>query len=242
MSATVTYLGHSTFRLTLPDQRIVLIDPWLSDNPACPESLKKVDRCDIILLTHGHGDHIGDVNSLIESFDPLIIGNFDLCNALQQTLGRGRFSQMGTGGTQTVDGLRVSLTQAHHASSIDTPLGPMYAGMPNGIIVAMDGLATIYHAGDTDVFGDMKLIAQLFSPDICILPIGDHFTMGAKGAALAADMLNPKTIVPCHYKTFPMLSQSTDEFHAALRSDLKDKLLAMPVGELVTWTAEGLTH
>jgi len=242
MSATVTFLGHSTFRLTLPDQRVVLIDPWLSENPACPLSLSKIDRCDLILLTHGHGDHIGDVDSLIESFDPLIIGNFDLCSALQKTLGRGRYSHMGTGGTQIVNGLRVSLTQAHHASSIDTPQGPMYAGMPNGVVIAHDGLATIYHAGDTDVFGDMKLIAKIFTPDICILPIGDHFTMGAKGAALAAEMLDPKTIVPCHYKTFPLLSQSADEFHAALPASLKNKLLVMPVGEPAIWTAQDLAR
>ncbi len=242
MSANIMYLGHSTFQLTLPDQRVVLIDPWLAENPACPPSLKKIERCDLILLTHGHGDHIGEVDSLIGSFDPLVIGNFDLCNALQKTLGRGRYGQMGTGGTQSVDGLRVSLTQACHASSIDTPQGPMYAGMPNGLVVAMDGLASIYHAGDTDVFGDMKFIAQLFAPDICILPIGDHFTMGAKGAALAAEMLNPTTIIPCHYKTFPMLAQSADEFRSALSTNLQEKLFVLPIGEPVSWTAQGLTR
>ena len=140
------------------------------------------------------------------------------------------------GGTQTIEGVRVSLTQAHHASGIDAPGGPLYGGMPNGIVVAAPDLATVYHAGDTDVFGDMRLIKQLFDPKICILPIGDHFTMGAKGAALAAEMLDPDTIIPCHYKTFPVLAQSADDFRAALSSALRDRLIVPEVGQELAWT------
>lgn len=240
MSASITFLGHASFRLTLEDERVILIDPWLIDNPACPDALKKPARCDMILLTHGHGDHIGDVANLIDAFNPPVVGNFDLCLALEKHLGQGDYKPMGTGGTQAVDGVRISLTQASHASAIDTPTGPMYAGMPNGLIVRVDGLACVYHAGDTDVFSDMKLIAKLFEPKICILPIGDHFTMGARGAALATEYLTPEVIIPCHYKTFPMLAQSADAFKAALAEEFRPRLVVPEVGQDLAWTAEGL--
>jgi L-ascorbate metabolism protein UlaG (beta-lactamase superfamily) len=147
---------------------------------------------------------------------------------------------MNTGGTQTVDGVRVSLTQAFHSSAVHTPETLIYAGMPNGVVVGVNGLASVYHAGDTDVFGDMTLIAQLFEPKVCILPIGDFFTMGAKGAALAAEMLQPSAIIPIHYKTFPVLDQSADAFRAALRPDLRERLVVADVGKPLAWTATGL--
>jgi L-ascorbate metabolism protein UlaG (beta-lactamase superfamily) len=240
MSATVTWLGHGTIRLTLPDGRVIMIDPWLAENPACPDNLKKPSRCDMIFLSHGHFDHAGDVESLIEKFDPMVVGNFDLCAALETQIGKGRYSGMNTGGTQTVDGVSVSLTPALHSSAVPSPNGPLYAGMPNGVVVFVDGLATVYHAGDTDVFGDMKLIAQLFEPKICILPIGDYFTMGARGAAIAAQMLQPTAIIPVHYKTFPVLAQSADEFREALSGKLKDRLVVAEVGQELAWTASGI--
>jgi len=239
MSATITWLGHATIRLVLPDERVILIDPWLTDNPVCPDNLKKPARCDMIFLTHGHTDHVGDVKALIGRFDPLVIGNYELCNVLEKQIGKGRYSGMNTGGTQTIEGVRVSLTQAFHSSGVDTPDGPMYAGMPNGVVVSVAGLATVYHAGDTDVFGDMKLIAQLFEPKVCILPIGDYFTMGAKGAALAAEMLQPSAIIPIHYRTFPVLAQSVDAFRAELPSNLRERVIAADVGQEVAWTATG---
>ncbi|HNQ23248.1 MAG TPA: metal-dependent hydrolase [Phycisphaerae bacterium] len=235
MAATITWCGHATIRLTLPDGRVVFIDPWLSGNPACPDGLKKPARCDLIVLTHGHGDHIGDVGALSKKFSPPIVGNFELCTALEKTVGKGDYRGMNTGGTQTVNGISVTLTQALHSSSVDTPNGPMYAGMPNGVVVAVEGLPTVYHAGDTDVFMDMKLIAQLLAPDICILPIGDHFTMGARGAALAAEMLQPKVIIPLHYRTFPVLASGADAFRRTLPQPLRERLVVAEVGQEVPW-------
>ncbi|MCH7720080.1 MAG: metal-dependent hydrolase [Planctomycetes bacterium] len=240
MSATITWLGHATIRLVLPDERVILIDPWLADNPGCPEQFKTVSRCDMILLTHGHFDHVGEVATLIESFDPPVVANADLCSALQKTIGAGRYQGMNTGGTQTVDGVRISMTQAFHSSGLDTPGGPMYGGMPNGLVVSADALAPIYHAGDTDVFGDMKLIAQFFQPKIAILPIGDHFTMGARGAALATEMLEPETIIPVHYGTFPVLAPSAEEFRQALAPEWREHLVVPKVGEALTWTGAGV--
>lgn len=240
MSATLTWLGHASIRLTLADERVILIDPWLTDNPSCPESLKNPPRCDVILLTHGHGDHVGDVDKLVKEFNPVVVANFELCGILKKRTGATRFRDMNPGGTQSFSGIRVTMTQAFHSSSVDSDDGPIYAGMPNGVIVEADGLAGVYHAGDTDVFSDMKLIAQLHAPKICLLPIGDHYTMGAKGAALAAEFLAPQTIVPVHYKTFPLLAQSADEFRDALSPELKSRLVVPEVGQSLVWTAGGL--
>ncbi|RME37646.1 MAG: metal-dependent hydrolase [Planctomycetota bacterium] len=240
MSASITWLGHATIRLTLPDERVVLIDPWLKDNPACPDALKQPPRCDLIVLTHGHIDHVGDVADLIRRFDPPVVGNFDLCAVLEKQIGQGRFSGMNTGGTQTIEGVRVSLTQAFHSSGVDSPNGPLYAGMPNGVVVSVEGLAPVYHAGDTDVFSDMRLIARLFEPKIAVLPIGDYFTMGPKGAALAAEMLQPEAILPIHYKTFPLLEPSADKFRQALPETLRPRLLVPEIGQEVAWMATGV--
>ncbi|MEK6674105.1 MAG: metal-dependent hydrolase [Planctomycetota bacterium] len=240
-TGTITWFGHATVRLELPDGRIIFVDPWLTENPACPVNLKSPARCDIILLTHGHFDHVAEVPDLVKRFNPVVVANYDLCTVLEKKIGSGRFEGMNTGGTIDVDGVRISLTQAFHSSGFDSPTGPAYAGMPNGVVVKVDGLATLYDAGDTDVFGDMRLIAQLHQPKICILPIGDRFTMGAKGAALAVEMLQPTAILPVHYKTFPILAQSADEFRASLPPTLRDRLFAVEVGVAVRWTADGLS-
>ena len=240
MSANITWLGHATVRLVLPDDRVVLIDPWLTDNPSCPDAEKKPRRCDMILLTHGHFDHTGDVGALVEAFDPTVVANFELCSALEKIIGKGRYSGMNTGGTQEVDGVRVTLTHALHSSSIDSPNGPIYTGMPNGLVVAVDGVSRVYDAGDTDVFSDMTLIARFHRPDVCILPIGDHFTMGPEAAALAAELLEPKVIIPVHYATFPLLVQTADAFRAALPGILRERLVVPRVGQPLTWTADGV--
>lgn len=240
MTASITWLGHATIRLVLLDGRVVFIDPWLTSNPACPDKLKKPDRCDVVILTHGHSDHVGDVQALIEKFHPVVVANYDLCTALRQVIGRGKYEGMNTGGTIDLGGLKVSLTIAFHSSGLEGPQGIVYAGMPNGVVVRREGLATVYHAGDTEVFGDMRLIAQLYRPELCILPIGDRFTMGATGAALACEMLEPAAILPIHYKTFPILAGSADDFRKALDLRFRDRVVTPEVGHPLRWTATGL--
>lgn len=240
MTASITWLGHATFQLVLSDGRVLLIDPWLTGNPSCPPNFKKPSRCDMICLTHGHSDHTGDVAVLVKTFNPVVFGNYDLCAVLSKQCGGGRFEGMNTGGSLTVEGVRVTLTQAFHSSSVETAAGLVYGGMPNGVVVAAPGLATVYHAGDTDVFGDMKLIAQLHAPRVCILPIGDRFTMGAKCAALAAEMLQPAAILPGHYKTFPLLAQSAEPFREALSPNLRTRLHTPDVGRALPWTSKGI--
>lgn len=147
---------------------------------------------------------------------------------------------MNIGGTQTVSGVEFSLTQAFHSSSVDSDNGPVYTGMPCGVVVGAEGLAPFYHAGDTDVFGDMKLIGELFGAKIAALPIGGHFTMGPRGAAMAARFLAPCSIVPMHHGTFPVLSGTLQEFRSALPVELRDRVVAPEVGQAVVWTEDGL--
>ena len=238
--ATMTWLGHSTIKLTLPDGRVILFDPWLKDNPACPANLKNVPHCDIIALSHGHSDHAGEVPALIAQHNPRIVATFELCAALALKAPKARFAPMNIGGTQCVDGIDFTLTRAFHSSSVDSESGPMYVGMPCGTVVKVKGLASFYHAGDTDVFSDMKLIAELHSPRIAALPIGDHFTMGPAGAALAVKFLNPSAIVPIHYGTFPLLTGTVEHLRSLLPAEFKNRLTAPDVGQEVTWTSEGL--
>ncbi len=240
-TASMTWLGHAAIQLTLPDERVILIDPWLRDNPSCPEALEDPPRCDLLALTHGHMDHTGDVARLIEKHDPKVIATVELCALLGMSSPKGRFAPMNIGGTQDVDGVNFSLTRAFHSSSIDSENGPLYAGMPCGIVVDFDELGPFYHAGDTDVFSDMELIAELFAPEIAALPIGDHFTMGPVGASIAAELLQPATIVPIHYGTFPVLHGTPEAFRDALPEELKTRLIVPNVGESVSWTENGLS-
>ncbi len=240
-TGTMTWLGHSAIRLTLPDGRVVLIDPWLRDNPSCPPALKNAPRCDFLALTHAHFDHAGDAQRIIEQHNPHVVAIVELCTVLGMKNPHGRFSPMNLGGTQVLDGVSFTLTRAFHTTSIDTPAGPIYCGVPAGVIAGVEGLASFYHAGDTDVFSDMTLIAEMFAPRVAALPIGDHFTMGPRGAALAAKYIRPQSIVPIHFATFPILRGTVEAFREALPADMKDRLIAPKVGQDVVWTFEGLS-
>ncbi|HEY6016836.1 MAG TPA: metal-dependent hydrolase [Gaiellaceae bacterium] len=206
---SLTWLGHASFRLDTPGGKRVYVDPFLSGNPKCPEGEQSPERVDIIAITHGHGDHVGDTVQLAKKFGPQIVCQVELKGWLgKQGAPVGELPGINKGGSQEVDGIRFTLTNAFHSSSSDDGA---YLGEACGIVVELENGFKIYFAGDTCVFGDMQLIGRIYEPDLAVLPIGDWFTMSPKEAAVALELLGVKRCVPCHYGTFPILTGSPDE-------------------------------
>jgi len=207
-NASLTWLGHASFRIDSPAGKRIYVDPWLG-NPKCPDSEKEPERVDLIALTHGHDDHVGETVELAKKFGARVIALVELRGWLGgQGLGDDMASSPNKGGTVEADGIRITLTAAKHSSS-----GPdgNSLGEPAGLVIELEDGKKLYFAGDTCVFGDMQLIGRIYTPDIAILPIGDHFTMGPTEAAVALELLNVRRCVPCHYGTFPLLHGTPDE-------------------------------
>ena len=207
---TLTWLGHASFRLDTASGKRIYIDPFLNGNPRCPENEKTPERVDLIALTHGHGDHVGDTVELAKKHGATVVALVELAAWLgKQGVDEGQLRNPNKGGTDDVDGVKITLTHAFHSGS--APDGS-YAGEPSGLIVTTEDGKKVYFAGDTNVFGDMQLIGRIYEPDVAVLPIGDHFTMGPTEAAVAVELLGVKRIVPCHYGTFGLLTGTRDEF------------------------------
>ncbi|MCH8568695.1 MAG: metal-dependent hydrolase [Balneolales bacterium] len=205
----ITFLGHSAFKLVSPAGKTILIDPFLSQNPQTPDSQKKQQNIDYILLTHGHEDHVGDTLEIAKETGAKVLGIVELIALLKSDgLDENLAIEMNKGGTVKLDDFSVSMTNANHSSS----LGGRYAGEPAGLVLTFDSDITVYHAGDTNIMPDFDIYSTLYKPDICMIPIGDLYTMGDKEAALAASMIKAPVFIPIHYGTFPILSGSPEVF------------------------------
>ncbi len=206
-----TWLGHSTLLVRDRNGTEILIDPWLAGNPACPERFRGLSKVDLILLTHAHFDHIGDVLPLAKACGADTIGIFELCAWLGKK-GIARTHPMNKGGTQTVGGVSVTMVHADHSCGISDGEEILYGGEAAGYVVELSDGFRFYHAGDTNVFSDMKLIRELYRPELVCLPIGDLYTMGPREAAMAVSFLGATTVLPLHHGTFPALTGTPEEF------------------------------
>jgi L-ascorbate metabolism protein UlaG (beta-lactamase superfamily) len=224
---SITWLGHATFIITTPGGKRIVTDPWLEGNPMCPPAHRRIDRADLILLTHGHFDHSGDIVAVSRATNAPILAVFELSLWLEKK-GLQHVMGMGIGGTVTVAGLEITMTSAVHTSSIVENDTIVYLGQPTGFVVRLENQQSFYFAGDTALFGDMRLIGELYSPEIAFLPIGDHYTMGPDAAARAARMLGVRQIVPMHYGTFPALTGTPERLRKLVEPHGIDVLVLKP--------------
>jgi L-ascorbate metabolism protein UlaG (beta-lactamase superfamily) len=227
----LTWLGHNTFKLVTRGARTVLLDPWVEGNPACPKEHKTFDKIDVMSITHGHGDHMADAVNLGKKFKPTIVCNFEIHLFLQKK-GVAGTSPMNKGGTQEVAGLKFTMVHATHSSGIEDGGQVVYGGEACGYVITLEDGTRIYNAGDTAVHADMALIGELYAPDVALLPIGDHYTMSPREAAVAARMLKPKWIVPSHYGTFPILTGTPERLREELKQlGVSSEVVALRPGE-----------
>lgn len=206
----LTWLGHATFRAETPGGKTILIDPWVMGNPMCPETEKQLKKVDVMLCTHGHFDHIGDAVEIAKKFNPKVVGIPELIGWLEKK-GVKNTAEMNKGGTQQVEDIRVTMVHADHSCGITDGEQIVYGGEACGYVVEFSNKLKIYHAGDTNVFGDMDIIRRLYKPEIVMLPIGNHYTMSPREAAYACGLLKPKTVIPMHFGTFPVLTGKPSE-------------------------------
>jgi L-ascorbate metabolism protein UlaG (beta-lactamase superfamily) len=218
-----TWVGHGTWKARSASGKEVLIDPWVMGNPAAPETLKNVDTCDLMLITHGHFDHIHDALEIARRTKPTIVCNYEVGAWLgSKGLDSEKIIGANQGGTIEVDRIKVTLVHAEHSCGITDDNGSIvYGGDACGLVIEFENGFTVYFAGDTDVFGDMAIIAELSKFDVAFLPIGGFYTMGPERAAKAAQLLGVKTVVPMHFGTFPILSGNPSQLQELVGPSVK---------------------
>ena len=207
----LTWLGHATYKIE-NGGKTYLIDPWVDSNPVCPDELKTFENLDVMLITHGHWDHMEDAVPIAKKHSPTVVAMIEIAKYLESK-GVENTIGMNKGGTVSVDGVKATMVTANHSSSCVEEDGTIvYLGEPAGFVLEFANGYKIYYAGDTCVFGDMKIIGEIYQPDLAIIPIGDHFTMGPREAAYATKLLNVPTVLPMHYGTFPLLTGTIEEY------------------------------
>jgi L-ascorbate metabolism protein UlaG (beta-lactamase superfamily) len=225
---TITWLGHSAFRFDSPGGTGVLIDPWLENPKAPPGALRQRD-VKLILVTHGHGDHIGNTVELARANKADVVAIHEVSLYLKKR-GVANVTGMNKSGSVTLHGITATMVDAKHSSGIDTEEVVIAGADPAGFVVRFENGTTIYHAGDTGVFLDMKLIAELYAPSVVILPIGGLYTMGPREAAKACELLDPAVIIGMHYGTFPPLAGTPAQLREALPPAMRDRVQVLEPG------------
>jgi len=216
----VTWLGHATVLVQTPKGTNILIDPFIEHNPKYPKDFVLPEKIDFILLSHGHGDHMADAAPVAKQHNSTVVAIYELAafiaeQGVKQTMG------MNLGGTAQLADVAATMVEAKHSACTQDKDGTRYAGVAAGYVLTVADGPVLYHAGDTAVFSDMKLIRDLYHPDVAMLPIGGFYTMGPKEAAVAAQFISPKVVLPIHFGTFPPLTGTPDELAALLGKEIE---------------------
>lgn len=228
----VTFLGHAAFKLISPQGTVIFIDPFLKNNPKTPADMKEVEKADLILVTHGHSDHLGDAVSIAQKTNATVIGIAELAGYLSKK-GVKNTVRMNKGGSYSFKGIRITMVNAQHSSSTTEGDQVIYTGEPTGFIIRFENGFTVYHAGDTAVMSDMKIFGDIYKPDLALLPIGSHFTMDPQEAAYACKLLRPKYVIPMHYGTWPLLTGKAEEFAQLMKEQPQVKVIILAPGESI---------
>ena len=216
----ITWLGHSTVLIETAAGTNILIDPFIEQNPKYPKGFSLPSKIQYILLTHGHGDHISDAVPVAKKHDSTVVAIYELAayiggKGVANTIG------MNLGGTVQLNEVAATMVEAKHSAAAQDEEGTHYTGVATGFVLTIEGGPVLYHAGDTAVFGDMKLIEELYHPKVAMLPIGGHYTMGPKEAALAVKLLAPGVVLPLHFGTFPPLKGTPQQLSGLVDASVK---------------------